>query len=230
MRAIRLLPFVALGLSVTFTTAAENGNPDGATKVDLVFQGGHETDPRDHGRPVALIAAALGVPAPVFREAFRHVHPAGLGQPPQDAQVRQNKQALVERLAAYGVTNDRLDEVSDYYRYRAWTGELWRHVDATGYALVKSGKIVSVTLTNPGAGYTVPPKVSAPGIALTVYPLATLTFGTNLATNGSVSKIVAAPIGDADREKPQLVPNLIDLPQAPPTPPNIQKPAPPPTQ
>ncbi|NBQ65466.1 MAG: hypothetical protein EBT95_08050 [Verrucomicrobia bacterium] len=31
------------------------------TRVPVVFSGGHETDPRDHGRPVVLIAGALGV-------------------------------------------------------------------------------------------------------------------------------------------------------------------------
>ena len=29
------------------------------TQVPLVFSGGHETDPRDHGRPVVLVAGAL---------------------------------------------------------------------------------------------------------------------------------------------------------------------------
>src|SRR5581483_6178092 len=39
----------------------------------VVFSAGHETDPRDGGRPVALIAAALGVKPEVFRAAFRGV-------------------------------------------------------------------------------------------------------------------------------------------------------------
>jgi hypothetical protein len=177
MTSACLILMSAFVVGLPFTSLADEGAlSEGTTKVSLVFQGGHDTDPRDHGRPVALIAAALGVPAPVFREAFRHVHPAGPGQTPQDAQVRQNKQALMERLGPYGVTNDRLNEVSNYYRYRAGAGELWRHVDATGYALVRNGKIVSVVLTNPGAGYTVPPKVSAPGVALTVYPMAKLAY------------------------------------------------------
>jgi hypothetical protein len=37
------------------------------TKVPVNFSGGHETDPRDHGRPVVLVAAALKVRPEVFR-------------------------------------------------------------------------------------------------------------------------------------------------------------------
>ena len=40
---------------------------------DVVIQGGYETDSRDNGRPVRLIAAALEVPDEVFREAFAGV-------------------------------------------------------------------------------------------------------------------------------------------------------------
>ncbi len=170
--------------------------PPGAAKVDLVFRGGHETDPRDHGRPVILIAAALGVPPDVFREAFSHVHPALPGAPPTGDRVRQNKHELMSRLAPYGVTDERLNEVSNYYRYRSWAGELWRHADAIGYALVKNGKVVSLTITNPGAGYTTPPAVSVPGVALTVHPLAKLAFGTDLARNGSIAAVASAPLGD----------------------------------
>ena len=128
--------------------------PPAEIKVPLIFRGGHDTEGVDRGRPVILIAAALNVPPAVFREAFTHVKPAGPGQHPEEAQVRLNKQALMERLAPYGVTDDRLNEVSNYYRYRRDSGELWRHVDAAGFAMIKGGKVVSVTITNPGAGYS----------------------------------------------------------------------------
>ena len=55
----------------------------GLTRAPVVFSGGHETDPRDRGRPVILIAAALGVPADVFRAAFTHVHPPPQGRAPR---------------------------------------------------------------------------------------------------------------------------------------------------
>src|SRR3954464_1418244 len=103
-----------IALSVTMATsntlAAE-------TKVPVTFSGGHETDPRDHGRPVVLIAAALGLMPDVFRDAFSRVRPARDGRDPEPAQVRQNKAVLLDALEKYGITNEQLDRVSDYYRY-----------------------------------------------------------------------------------------------------------------
>ncbi len=46
------------------------------TKIPVTFSGGHETDPKDHGRPVVLVAAALNVKPEVFRKAFSGVTPA----------------------------------------------------------------------------------------------------------------------------------------------------------
>jgi hypothetical protein len=157
-------------------------------KVSLVFSNGHATVGVDRGRPIILIAAALKVSPEVFRNAFSHVKPAGPGQQPEPAQVQLNKQALLHYLEPYGVTDDRLNKVSNYYRYRRESGELWRHVDAAGYAIVRGGKIMSITITNPGAGYTTPPQISLLA-GTTVYPMAVLAFGTDLATNGSVAKI-----------------------------------------
>ena len=82
----------------------------------VVFTGGYETDLRDHGRPVALIAAALGVEPEVFRQAFSNVKPAR-GGAPSAARVRANKEVLMSALGKQGITNDRLDTVSNYYRY-----------------------------------------------------------------------------------------------------------------
>jgi hypothetical protein len=141
--------------------------------------------------------------------------------------VRRNKEALLSSLARYGVTNDRLDEVSNYYRYRRETGELWRHVDAEGFAMVAGGKIVSITITNPGAGYSSAPKVSVQA-GLTEYPLAIVSYGKDLASNGSISKIVTSPIGDDNHNLPTFIPNEIEIPQTPPTPQNIPVPPPPP--
>jgi len=201
-RARVIFPLAALLGLATVARADDAPAPPDTMKVDLVFRGGHDTDPRDHGRPVVLVAAALGVPPEVFREAFSHVHPAPPGEQPEPAQVRLNKQALMEKLAPYGVTNDRLDEVSNYYRYRRESGELWRHVDAAGYAIVQGGKIVSITISEPGAGYTTPPTVSVPGVALTVYPVAGLSSSTDLARNGSIATIDLRPVGDLSGPTP----------------------------
>jgi hypothetical protein len=225
MKSARVIfPLVGLLGMAAISRADDPPAPPGTMKVDLVFQGGHDTDPRDHGRPVVLVAAALGVPPDVFREAFSHVHPAPAGEQPKPADVRQNKHELLSRLAPYGVTNDRLDEVSNYYRYRRESGRLWRHDDAAGYALVQGGKIISITITNPGAGYTTPPKVSVPGVALTDYPVAVVVSSIDLARNGSIAKIDLRPVEDLSGPEPgsvhrEEIKNVLENPQArPPAP------------
>ncbi|HEY1012511.1 MAG TPA: hypothetical protein VGE07_07365, partial [Herpetosiphonaceae bacterium] len=139
-----------------------------AADFAVTISGGYETDPRDRGRPVALIAAALGVPEEVFREAFSHVTPAGAGSEPSEAQARQNKAALMSALAPYGVTNERLDEVSNYYRYNGSAGELWPHAPAAAEAIVADGKVTGIRITDPGAGYTSAPTVTIAGSDATV--------------------------------------------------------------
>jgi hypothetical protein len=57
--------------------------------------------------------------------------------------------------------------------------------------------------------------------------MAVVSYGKDLASNGSISKIVTSPIGDGDHAKPALVPE-IDLQQAAPLPENIQEGHPPP--
>src|SRR5947207_14334859 len=92
------------------------------TKIPVTFFGGHETDPQDHGRPVVLVAAALNVRPKVFRKAFSGVTPAR-GRGPTGEEARRNKEALMAVLGPYTVTNERLDEVSTYSRYRTAKGE-----------------------------------------------------------------------------------------------------------
>ena len=154
-------------------------------RVAVRFTGGHDTDRRDGGRPVALVAAALGVSADVFRDAFSHVRPAGEGRRPTGDEARRNKDALLSRLARFGVTNDRLDEVSNRYRYRPGHGELWTHREATAMAIVRDGRVVGFEVTDGGAGYTTPPTVTIDGRP-DVAVVATLSFGADLETNGSV--------------------------------------------
>src|SRR5262245_4087209 len=122
-------------------------------KVPVTFSGGHETDPRDHGRPVVLVAAALEVKPEVFRQAFSGVTPAKNGKPSGE-EARRNKEALLKVLAPYGVTNDRLDEVSNYYRYQPQRGDLWKNTSAQAYALVENGQIKKIVITDPGSGYS----------------------------------------------------------------------------
>src|SRR3954469_2733132 len=133
------------------------------TKIPVTLSGGHETDPRDHGRPVVLIAAALNVKPEVFRKAFSGVTPAR-GRGPTGDEARRNKEALMKVLGPLKVTNDRLDEVSDYYRYRPQKGELWPTKPAKAYAIVEGGKITKIVVTDPGAGYSSPPKATVEGL------------------------------------------------------------------
>ncbi|MEO5535795.1 MAG: hypothetical protein ABIR17_11775 [Pseudolysinimonas sp.] len=154
--------------------------------VTVTIAGGLDTNPVDSGRPVVLIAAALGVPTDVFRDAFSRVTPAGAGEQPTDAEAQANKQALLTTLAPYGVVNDRLDQVSNYYRYQGSAGESWPHTDAQAVATIENGVVVGIVVTDPGSGYS-----SAPTITLSNGQTATaiLTYGTDFATNGSIASI-----------------------------------------
>jgi hypothetical protein len=182
---------IAAAACTVFAVSLSFGQSDrdaSTTRVPVKFSGGHETDRRDRGRPVVLIAAALGVSSDVFREAFSHVHPAPAGSRPSSEQVRQNKEALMNALEPLGVTNDRLDEVSNYYRYVRRRGELWPTKPAAAYAEVQGGKIVRFVVTKGGAGYTSPPSVSVPGFEATSVKVE-LSFGKKLESNGAVKAI-----------------------------------------
>jgi hypothetical protein len=161
-------------------------------KVDLIFEGGHETVGADRGRPVILIAAALGVPDDVFRQAFTKVKPAPAGQQPDPAQVILNKQTLMSSLGPYGVTDDRLNIVSNYYRYRRSRGEMWRNTPATAYATIQNGVVTAITITKAGSGYSSPPKVSVSGLP-GVHLAASVAYGTKLEENGSIKEIKVVP-------------------------------------
>jgi Spy/CpxP family protein refolding chaperone len=176
----------------TLNVADTKPLPAGITRVPVTFSGGHDTVPVDHGRPVKLIAAALGVPDEVFREAFSHVHPAGPGSGgPTDAEARQNKVALMNALGKFGVTNDRLNTVSNFDRYAAWQGGIWKNKTATANALVKNGAITGYEITSGGYGYTTPPTVSVPGIAGAAK--VELAFGKDMESNGAISAITIPP-------------------------------------
>ncbi|NHN28964.1 hypothetical protein [Paenibacillus agricola] len=169
--------------TTTTTTNAENG-------TTVVVSGGFNTDPQDNGRPVVLIAAALGVPTEVFREAFSGVTPAGAGgDGPSSELAQRNKAALMNVLAPYGITNERLDEVSNYYRYSESKGEVWSRTLATATATVTDGVVTGLTITNPGAGYSSNPTITVTGPNGTITATATLAYTTDFKTNGSISAI-----------------------------------------
>ncbi len=66
-------------------------------------------------------------------------------------------------LSPKGVTNDRLDDVSDYYRFQPQSGKIWTHKPAEAQAVIVDGKIERIVITQPGHGYCSTPKVTVPG-------------------------------------------------------------------
>lgn len=154
----------------------------------VVITGGYETDARDQGRPVALIAAALGVKPQVFRDAFSKVKPSRNGHP-TEARATSNKKVLLDTLGKHGVSNERLDEVSNYYRYQPGRGKLWKQTPASATAITQEGKVTGFKITNPGSGYLTPPRVTVAG-----HPdlriKATLRFSKDLRTNGSIASLM----------------------------------------
>lgn len=161
---------------------------EAAQPGDVVFRGGYETDRRDGGRPVALIAAALGVEAQVFRDAFSRVTPARGGDGPSPALARRNKEVLLEALGKHGITNERLDEVSNFYRYRPEGGELWRHAPARATAIIENGQVTGFRITSAGYGYLTQPRVTVVGHN-DIKIEATLGFSTDMRKNGRVTSL-----------------------------------------
>ena len=115
-------------------------------RVSLSSASGHEIRKRDFGRPVHLIAGGLGAMPEQFRRAFSGVTPAK-GRGPTREEERKNKAAMMKVLAPLGVTNERLDEVADDYRFRPQEGELWPTKPAKGYAVVEGAKVKQLVVT-----------------------------------------------------------------------------------
>jgi hypothetical protein len=183
-----VLPRVILRALPLQQTLASEAAP---TLVPVVFTEGHDTDPRDRGRPVVLVASALGVTPEVFRDAFSRVHPAPAGTRPTPEQERRNKAVLLEALRPYGVTNERLDEVSNYYRYVRRNGELWPTEPAVAFAQVKNGQVVGFKIEKGGSGYSSLPIVTVPGVKEAF--VAELSFSKAFEENGAVTAIVPKP-------------------------------------
>ena len=164
-----------------------NVNSSHALPGTVIFSGGYDTDQRDHGRPVSLIAAALGVDSDVFRQAFSGVNPSRMGVPSVQL-ARANKKTLMDELSKYGVSNERLDQVSDYYRYNGAAGETWQRSPASATAIITDGKIAGFNIINPGAGYTVAPSVRVVGHG-DVEVETEIEFSLDLTTNGRVTSL-----------------------------------------
>ncbi len=157
------------------------------TTVPVQISGGHEIGKNDYGRPVVLIAAALNVKPDVFREAFSGVNPAR-GRGPTGDEARKNKAALMKVLEPHGVTNSRLDEVSDYYRFKPESGKIWTNKPAKAHAVVVDGKIVRIVVTEPGSGYSSQPKITIPGFEDQKFAVV-IGYSKDLKKNGAITAI-----------------------------------------
>jgi hypothetical protein len=175
------------GLLMSVPAPAQNDSVS-IVSLPVTISGGHDTDPRDHGRPVVLVAGGLGVPPEVFRDAFGKVHPVTPGSYPDDQRARQNKEVLLAVLAKYGITNRKLDAVSDAYRYQPGSGQLWPTKPAVITAQVRNGEVISYEVIKGGAGYSSQPLLSVPG-ARSGPVIVKLSFGQNLSSNGSITSV-----------------------------------------
>lgn len=185
-KAIITLALVLLLILTSVGAIAYMGR-DAGPNVPVILSGGHDTDPKDGGRPVVLVAAALGVEPEVFREAFSGVTPAHDGKPSAE-EARRNKEALMKILGPHGVTNERLDEVSDYYRYQPQRGGLWKVTAAKAHAVVEDGKVTQIVVTDAGSGYSTPPTATLTGMASTRLKVI-LQMSKDFKANGSVKSI-----------------------------------------
>jgi len=173
----------------TGTKKRNNSTSPSSSEVGTVtISGGYELKSVDNGRPVVLIAAALGVPEEVFRTAFKGVTPSKDGTPTSE-EAQKNKAALLKVLAPYGVTNDRLDEVSNYYRYMSSKGQVWPRTSATAQGIIKNGDLTGVKITNAGSGYTSVPTVVVQGPKGKITATVKVIYTEDFDTNGSISSI-----------------------------------------
>ncbi|MDG1895512.1 MAG: hypothetical protein P8J37_11420 [Fuerstiella sp.] len=102
--------------------------------------------------------------------------------------ARANKKVLMDAIGRYGVSNERLDEVSDYYRYNRSAGEVWKHSPPTTTATVRDGRVTGFDITDPGNGYLVPTSVSVVGFS-DIDVEAKIEFSDDFRTNGRIVSI-----------------------------------------
>ena len=95
-------------------------------------------------------------------------------------------------LKPHGITNDRLDEVSNYYRFRPQNGELWPTIAAKAHAVVENGQIKKIVVTQPGSGYCSTPMATVQGMKDVTLKVS-LKFGTDLKKNGGIEAVEVAP-------------------------------------
>ena len=169
-----------LAVSVGLGSAACNADEK---KVPVRFSSGHQIGTKDFGRPIVLIAAALGVKPEVFREAFSGVTPAQ-GRGPMRDEVRKNKAALLKVLEQHGREQRASRRVFGLLRLSARAGEVWPTTAAKAEAIVVDGQIRRIVITDPGSGYCSSPDVKVEGFSEAEFK-ATLALGKDLKKKGA---------------------------------------------
>jgi len=170
----------------TPTTASEEvATLDG--RYDVTIVGGYETNPVDMGRPTILIGSALGITEEIFSDAFSGVTPEPQGHLNEEI-AQANKAILLAALAPYGITNERLDEVTNYYRYPPGSTIIWEHTPAEIVAIVENRKVIRFEIINGGAGYTSIPTLEVPGLG-TMAAEITVSYSENFSTNGAITSV-----------------------------------------
>ncbi len=86
------------------------------------------------------------------------------------------------------MTNERLDEVSNYYRFRPDSDEIWPTRPARAYAVVEQGQLIRIVVTDPGSGYCSEPQVTVAGLPKAAFKV-TLALGQDLPKNGGIASI-----------------------------------------
>jgi hypothetical protein len=79
-----------------------------------------------------------------------------------------------------------LDTVSNRYRYVRSRGELWPTKEAKAYAVVESGSVKSIVVTDGGYGYSSVPQITIPGVKQIPATLE-LRFNADFEKNGAIS-------------------------------------------
>lgn len=178
MSNIKILSIILLVATSIFAVSGFYFSNKSSVKIEW----GYTTKAIDKGRPVILIGSALGVWEEVFREAFSKVTPR-----PNSTQVHINKRILLDALWPYGITNDRLDEVSNYYRYQPQRWGLWKHSKAKVKAVISDDTVTDFEIIRAGNGYTVPPTITVPGYNVKTEVI--IQFSQDFKTNGSIKEV-----------------------------------------
>lgn len=153
----------------------------------ITISGGHETDDIDAGRPVFLIGSMLGITGEQFRDAFSYVTPEENGHL-NDETAQANKVKLLAQLEPYGITNDEINRVTDYYRYYPGDTNIWPYAHVVLDATISNGAVTSFEVTSGGHGYTSNVTIVVDGYG-NIPVNATISYTDSFETNGAIDTI-----------------------------------------